>query len=153
MLCVHLSLPQCPDTRKGWGPVLKCEIVTSPPLQPLLAPGCHRELCQHVMLPTAVCHVLGANSREKELPQFVLFILAVFSLNIQVNQVLARLFLQPQCEEPRALGQPIRGRIALERIPEAAAGPASAPPACNPLWVLQIKPPCLKQGGFCVCFS
>lgn len=108
VLCVHLSLPQCPDMWKGWSPVLKCGVVTSPPLQPLLSPGCHRELCQHVMLPTAVYHVLGANSRQKELPQFVLFILAGFSLNIQVNQVLARLFLQLQCEEPRALGQPIR---------------------------------------------
>lgn len=146
VLCV-LSLPRCPDMWKGWGSVLKCGVVTSPPLQPLLAPGCHCGLCQHV------CHILGASSREKELPQFVLFILAGFSLNIQVKQVLARLFLQPQCEEPRALGQPIRRRGALERIPEAAAGPAGAPPPCNPLWVLQIKPTCLKQGGFCVWFS
>lgn len=92
--------------RKGWGPVLKCGVVTPRPLQPLL--DVTVSSCQRVMLPAALCHILGASSTENEPPQFVLFILAGFSLNIQVKQVLARLFLQPRCEEPRALGQPIR---------------------------------------------
>lgn len=34
------------------------------PLQSLVAPGCHHELCQHVMLPTAMCQ----QQRERATP-------------------------------------------------------------------------------------
>lgn len=107
VLCLHLSFPHCPDTWKSWGPVLKCGVVTPPPLQPLL--DVTVSSCQPVMLPTALCHILGANSRENEPPRFVLFILAGFSLNIQVKQVLARLFLQPRCESQERSVSPSGG--------------------------------------------
>lgn len=97
-----LSTPQL-FLRKDWGPVLRCGVVCIA-LQPLLDVTVSSR--QHVMLPT-VPHP-GSQHRQNEPPQFVLFLLAGFPLNIQVKQVLARLFLQPRCEEPRALGQPIR---------------------------------------------
>lgn len=62
---VYIStFPKCPDTCKDWGPLSKCGVITSPALQPLVAPGCHHELCQHVMLPTAMCQ----QQRERATP-------------------------------------------------------------------------------------
>lgn len=109
MLCAHLSLSQCPCLPEGWGAVLRCGGLSSLVSHRLLAapswllsnvPAGTGNSAGMWCFPQPCAVDWEAAAESKELPQFCVFILDGFSLNIWVNWVLAMLFLQPWCGEP-----------------------------------------------------